>query len=394
MSRARHPPNQLTKWWTKLRDFVTGGQKGLATVAAILVALVAIVTNWQKLEEILFPPAPPPVPPAATIVAEVDPFITLREFDAQAQLMGQGSGATAAVAPRGSSALGSKYRFATYSASTSEPSRTSELVVGVSEEQTDGAGQSTTTSAEQKIRVEGAQVREEAKHAEEVVHQEASVAAAEKESAEARVREEQKKEREAQKRAEETKTHGTTKALLEEATARKAVEKAKATVRAKRQEAARPLTQRRLEAGTPASRVEEVLHDAQLPERCRPTCGLKPLVEKVLKDSANNTAAAVQKVQTVNRSAGARVHYEVTLKALAGKVVVVTYSLVQTNEPPPPEWYLGTVVIRRVKPKHDPEVLRGTCWVPLPSSSRRYYVVLTAYDATEEVGYKKTSPFS
>lgn len=387
MNTGGQPPERPTtpfrKWW----HVVTRTPTGLATVAATLTALVAIVTNWEKLEQLLFPSEPVPT---ATIIAGVDPYITLREFDAQAQLPSQGPTATAAVARRGRATPGFVDRFATYSVSAGAPPPAGRLVA---EEHASGTEQSTGTIAGQKIKAEGERVSAEAKHAEETVAQEAKTAAAEQKSAQVLVQEEQQKEREAQKRAEETPDQGATQAKAEEAAARKAVAEAKATVLAKKQEASRPLTQRRIEAGTPASRVEAVLHEAHLPTRCRPTCGLKPIVEKVLKDTTNNTAAAAAEVRAVTHSSGARVHYEVTLTGLEGKVAVLTYSLVQTDGAPPPEPFLDTVVIKTVAPRRDPEVLRGICWVPVPSSSRRYYVVLTVHDGREEVGYMDTRAF-
>ncbi|HYB23163.1 MAG TPA: hypothetical protein VED41_05155 [Solirubrobacteraceae bacterium] len=362
-------------------------------VPTALAALAGIVTNWNTLSSAVFPAVPAT---KATIVAHVEPDISLREFEVQDQLPTQRSSA-AAVVPGGSHTPGFGNRFAVYAVPASTPS-TAGRFLAVSSEEPAKSSESTTikNSAEQKAK-EGEKVTEEAKRAEESAAREKAQAASELKEAEAREQEERKKEQEERKKKQEAEeraeAQGAATAKAEEAKARKAVAKAKETVRAKKQETVRPPSQRRIEAGTPAGRVEEVLHEADLPKHCRPTCGLKPIVEKVLKVTSNNAAAAAQEVRAVNPSSGARVHYEVTLKGLEHKVVVLTYSLVQTNGAPPPEPYLGTVAIKTVAPAHEPEVVRGICWVPLPSSTRQYYLDLTVYDGETEVESQDTSRF-
>jgi hypothetical protein len=393
MTAAQQPPAQpvasSTKW-SLLRRFLSEGRSALLGLAAILAALVAIVTNWDTLRSALFPAKHAA---EATIAARVDPDISLQEFDLQDRPPAQRPALTAEVAPGESPRPGSRYRFAAYTVPASAQPPAGGFVVVASNGQAKLAERKTTNTAEEKIKEEGEKVTEEAKHAEESAARERAEAAAEQKAAEAREREEQTKEQEAQKRAEETQKPGVAQAKAERAKAQKAVQKAKETVRTKKQEAVQPPSQRRIEAGMPLGRVEEVLHRAHVREGCRPTCALKPIVEKVLKATSNNAAAAASEVRAVTRGSGARVHFEVTLKGLEHKVVVLTYSLVQTNGAPPPAAYLDTVAIKTLAPAHEPEVVRGSCWVPVPSSSRHYYVVLTVYDGDTEVGYKETSAF-
>lgn len=341
------------------------------------------ITNWDTIKHDLFPAKSAA---EASIVAGVEPDISLQEFDVQDQPPGQRPASTAAVAPGGSPRPGSSYRFAVYAAPAITQPAAGRLVAVSFEEE--------AKSQEQKIKEEGEKVKEEAKRDEENSAREETKAAAEQKSAEAREQEEQKKEQEDQKRVEETQKQGVPQAKAEEETARKGVEKASATVQAKKKETVRPPSQRRIEAGTSADRVEEVLHEADLSQRCRPTCGLKPIVEKVLKATSNNPAEAAQQVRAVaSRGSGARVHFEVILKGLEHKEVILTYSLVQTNGAPPPAPYLDTVAIKTIAPAREREVIVGDCWVPVPSSSQQYYVELTVYDGKTEVAYKDTSHF-
>jgi hypothetical protein len=360
-------------------------------VFALLALLAGGVTHWDTIKAAFFPPAPAT---AARIVAHVEQDISLGEYEVQDQPPAQRPASTATTAPGGSPRSGSGYRLAAYAVPVSTPAAVGLLAVA-SEERT-STEQTTTTSggATQKNKEEGAVVTEEARRAEEAAAREKAKATAEQQVAEAREREEQRKEQAAQKRAEETQKQGAARAKTEAAKARGGAEKAKETVRVKRQEAARPPSQRRAEAGTPAGRVEAVLYEARLPAGCRPTCGLKPIVEKVLKATSNNTAAAAREVRAVNPNSGARVHYEVTLKGLEHKVVVLTYALVQTSGAPPPEPYLATVAIKTVAPAYEPEVVRGTCWVPVPSSFRQYYLDLTVYDGKTELESVDTRRFS
>jgi hypothetical protein len=270
------------------------------------------------------------------------------------------------------------------------------LVAVASAGEPESTESNTTSSVEHapELKLEGERTTEEAKRTEEAAAGEKAKATSEQKSAEVREQEEQKKEQEARKRAEETPAQGAVVAKAEEAQARRKARQAKATVVAKKREAVRPAAERRAEAGTPPGRVEEVLREAHLPEHCRPTCGLKPIIEKALKVTSNSGAAAAQAARAASRSPGVRVHYEITLKGLEHKVVVLTYALVQTNGRTPPTRYLIPIAIRTVAPVHEPEVVKGVCWVPVPSSSRHYYLDLTVLDGKTEVESKDTSDFS
>jgi hypothetical protein len=352
--------------------------KVIAGVSVGLGVIATGVTQWDTIESALFPTS---AASEATIVAGVEPDISLGEFDAQARLPGRPPGSTAAVAPNGSPRTGTAYRFAVYAVPAISQPSTGTLIDVSSEE------------AHQTIKAEGEKITEEAKRDEENSAREEEKAAAEAKAAEAHEQEEQKKEQAAQKRVEESTKPGVGAAKAEEATAKAAVEAASRTVHAREAEAVRPASQLRIEVGTPA-RVEAVLHEAQLPEQCHPTCGLKPIVEKVLKDTSDNVAQAARVARTVaSHGSGARVHFEVTVKGLEHKEVVLAYALVQTNGAAPPPAYLGPVAIKRFAPGREREVIVGDCWVPVPSDSRQYYVELTVYDGVKEVAWKDTSRF-
>jgi hypothetical protein len=360
-----------------------GGRKIVLFASGALALLAGGVTNWDTIEHALFPAK---AASEASIVAKVEPDITLQEFDRQAQLSAKGPPSTAAVATGGSPRASPSYRFAVYAAPAIAQAAAGRTVDVSLEEQ--------AKSEEQTIKAEGEKVKEEAKRDEENTAREKSRASAEQKSAEARELEEQKKVQEAQKRSEEPRRHNPVQAKAEEAKARSGVAKASATVQAKKQATVRPPSQRRIEVGTPAGRVEQVLNQAGLPERCRPACSLKPIVEKALKATSSNVTEAAQEVRaTASRGSGARVHFRVTLDGLEQKVVVLTYSLVQTNGAPPPEPYLDTVAIKHFTPVREREVIVGDCWVPVPSSSQQYYLLLTVYDGKTEVGSEDTSHF-
>ncbi len=231
-------------------------------VFALLALLAGGVTHWDTIKAAFFPPAPAT---AARIVAHVEQDISLGEYEVQDQPPAQRPASTATTAPGGSPQSGSGYRLAAYAVPASTPAAVGLLAVA-SEERT-SPEQTTTTSggATQKNKEEGAVVTEEARRAEEAAAREKAKATAEQQVAEAREREEQRREQAAQTRAEETQKQGAARAKTEEARARGGAEKAKETVRVKRQEAARPPSQRRAEAGTPAGLVEAVLHEARLP---------------------------------------------------------------------------------------------------------------------------------
>jgi hypothetical protein len=366
-----------------------GGRKVVLGVFGALALLAGGVTNWDTIEHHLFPAKPAS---EASIVAKVEPDITLQEFDRQARLSAERPPSTAAVVTGGSPRASPGYRFVVYAAPAIAQPATGKTVEVTLEEQAKSGEQ--TKSDEQKIKEEGEKVKEEAKRDEENTAREKSSASAEQKSAEAREREEQKKVQEAKKRAEEPRRHDPVQAKAEEAKARRGVAKASATVQAKKRATVRPPSQRQIEVGTSAGRVEQVLNQAGLPERCRPTCSLKPIVEKALKATSSNVAEAAQEVRaTASRGSGARVHFRVTLDGLEQKVVVLTYSLVQTNGAPPPEPYLDTVAVKHFTPVREREVIVGDCWVPVPSNSQQYYLLLTVYDGKTEVGSEDTSHF-
>jgi chemotaxis protein histidine kinase CheA len=387
----REQPAASTPRQSLVGRVLNSGRATLAAVAATLAALAGIVTNWHTIKSALLPTAPAT---EAKIVAGVEPDISRQEYDLQAHPPIERPASSAALAPGGPARSGVGYRFAVYFAPAGVQPSAGRSIAVASEEEAKGGEPTTTVSAEQKIKQEGEKITEEAKRDEEEAAREQAEATAEQKSAEAREQEEQKKEQEAQKRAEESQRQDAPQAKTEEAKARKRAQQAKSTVRAKRREAARTPTQRRIEVGTSTGRVEEVLHAAHLPESCQSTCALKPIVEKVLKSTAGDAAQAAKEVRTVAASrSGARVHFDVTLKGLERKVVVLTYSLVQTNGAPPPAPYLDTVAVKTFAPAHQREVVVGSCWVPVPSSSQRYYIELTVYDGKTEVAYKDTSPF-
>jgi hypothetical protein len=348
----------------------------------VLGLLATGLANWHKVESALFPAK---AATAATIAARVESDISLPEYEVQRQ--GPASITTGAQA-----LSGSRYRFADYSAPEGEQPLAETVLLAASEPPGNGA-QSTTTNGAEKKQAEVRSVTEEAKQAEERAATEKAQATAERKEAETREQEEQKKETKAVKRAEEASASGAPAAEAEATRARSEVEKARERVRAKKQEAIRPPSQRRIESGTPASRVEEVLHKTQLPQSCSSMCGLKLIVESALKGASNDAAAAAKEVQAVNPRAGARVHYDVILKGLQGKVVKLTYSLVQTDGSPPPEPYEKLVTIRTVAPKGESEPVKGVCWVGVPSTSRRYFLDLTVYDGQTEVESGETKRF-
>jgi hypothetical protein len=140
--------------------------------------------------------------------------------------------------------------------------------------------------------------------------------------------------------------------------------------------------------------VEEVLNDAHLGESCHPVCALKSIAEKALKATSGDVARAARQVGKVASSrTGVRVHYNLTVKGLEHKAVVLTYSLIQTSGPQPPAPYLDVVEIKTFAPDREPEVVKGSCWVALPPGSGRYYLGLTVYDGDKEVEYKPTKSF-
>jgi hypothetical protein len=368
--------------------FLSRGWKAVYAVSVALTALAAIVTSSNTLRTFLFPDK---AAGGAHIVAEMESDITLQEYDKDLQ---QRPASTAAFTGGASSRPDIRNSFAVYAArATLRPVAT--RFVAVSSE---GEAKTTETkSAEAKTKEEGEKIKEEAKRDEEDAAREKARAATEQKSAEAREQEEQKKEQEDQKRAEETQTQDAAQAKVEQAKAEKAekkAEKADETVQVKRQEAVRSPTQRRIEGGTPAGRVEEVLHKAGVPERCRPTCALKPIIEKALKNTSGNTTTAALEIRTVAmRGSGASVHFEVTLKGLEHKEVVLTYALVQDSGPPPPEPYQGRVTIKTFAPASEEEVVVGSRWVAVPSNSQEYHLELTVVDSEKEVAFHDTSPF-
>lgn len=257
--------------------FLSRGWKFVYAVSAVLAALAAIVTSSNTLRSFLFPHK---AASGAHIVAEMESDITLQEYDKDLQLR---PASTAAVVGGASSRPDIRNSFSVYAARVTPRPVAGRLVAVSFEGETKTAE---TKSAEAKIKEEGEKIKEEAKRDEEDAAREKARVAAEQKSAEAREQEEQKKEQEDQKRAEETQAQDAAQAKAEQTKAEKAEKKAKTadeTVQAKRREAVRSPTQRRIEGGTSAGRVEEVLHEAGVPERCRPTCALKPIIEKALK---------------------------------------------------------------------------------------------------------------
>jgi hypothetical protein len=368
--------------------FLSRGWKFVYAVSAVLTALAAIVTSSNTLRSFLFPHK---AASGAHIVAEMESDITFQEYDKDLQLR---PASTAAVLGGASSRPDIRNSFSIYAGRVTPRPVAGRLVAVSFEGETKTAE---TKSAEAKIKEEGEKIKEEAKRDEEDAAREKARVAAEQKSAEAREQEEQKKEQEDQKRVEETQAQDAAQAKAEQAKAEKAGKKAKTadeTVQAKRREAVRSPTQRRIEGGTSAGRVEEVLHEAGVAERCRPTCALKPIIEKALKNTSGNTTTAALEVRTVaTRGSGASVHFEVTLKGLEHKEVVLTYALVQNSGPPPPEPYQGRVTIKTFAPKSEEEAVVGSRWVAVPSNSQEYHLELTVVDSEKEVAFHDTSPF-
>src|SRR5580704_5445668 len=306
--------------------FLSRGWKFVYAVSAVLTALAAIVTSSNTLRSFLFPHK---TASGAHIVAEMESDITLYEYDKDLQ---QRPVSTAAVAGGASSRPDIRNSFAVYPARVILRPVAGRFVAVSFEGE---AKTAETKSAEARIKEEGEKIKEEARRDEEDAAREKARVAAEQKSAEAREQEEKKKEQEDQKRAEETQTQDAAQSKAEQAKAEKAEKKAKTAderVQAKRREAVRSPTQRRIEGGTSTGRVEKVLHEAGVPERCRPTCALKPIIEKALKNTSDNTTTAALEVRTVAmRGFGASVHFEVTLKGLEHKEVVLTYALVQNS---------------------------------------------------------------
>lgn len=376
--------------------------KLVAGGCAALALFATAITNWHTVKEALFPTE---ARSEAFIKGHVESDVSLPEYEAQAQLPGQGSLSATLLTPGGRSS----YRLAAYVVPAStltgaeRAAASAPVTLAATEPTTSTQTTSTQTTSTQptattspesqpKIKQESAQITEEAKHVEEAAAQEKPKAVEEQKSAEADERAEEKKVQEARKRAEQTSAQEAALAKAEEAKALRKVQQAKATVRAKKRNVARPPLERRVEAGKPAL-VEEVIHEAHVVSHCPPGCGLKPIIEKALQTTSNNTALAAEDARTVSRGPGVRVHYELTLKGLEHKVVELIYTLVQTNGLTPSELYTRPVKIRTVVPVHDPEVVHGKCWVPVPSGSRDYFLDLTVVDGTAELNSTETNHF-
>ncbi len=396
MNAAQQPPEPVTPpgkrgLTGRARTTVVGGFGALALLAGG-------VTNWDTIEKALFPNKPVGV---ARIVAIVESGITRQEYDAD--LLPR-TGSTAATVGRASP----QDSFAVYVVPAgAQPVAGRFLAIG-SEGEPTTTTQGTPNSTEQKAKQEAGKLAEEAKQAEESAAHEKERATEEKKNAEMHVHEEQNKEREeetkeqaAQKRAEETHEHGPTQAKAERETAKKKAEKAheavqekKQEVQAKRREAVRPPIERRIERGTSASQVEAILDEAGVPEKCRPTCALEPIVEKALKHTSGDAPAAAREVRSVaTRSAGAAVKFNITLKGLQGKDVRLSYALVQDSGRVPPVEYLGQVPIKSYVPTSEEEPEATTCWVALPTSSQEYHLALTVVDGDKAVTFQDTSSF-
>ncbi len=386
-------PSLVRRILDVVRRILDQGWKGVAGVCAALALLAGGITHWDTIKSALFPAG---AATAATIFSHVEADISLQEYELQAQAPTPRTPSAAAVAPGESSRLRAGYRLVAYVVPASAQPAAGTPVAAATGEEPKSTESKPATSAEgqPKVTLESEKITEEAKHAEEAAAQEKVKATAEQKSAEARVQEEQKKELEAHKRAEGTdgRPAASAHAAAEEAKARTKAQQEEATVLARKREVARPVAERRVEAGKPGL-VEEVLREAHLPQHCRPTCALKPTIERALKASSNNEAAATHAALAVSRGPGVRVRYKVTLTGLEHKVVVLTYALVQTSGPTPALRYLLPIEIRAVAPVHEPEVVRGTCWVPVPSGSRQYYLDLTVRDGETEVESEDTSDF-
>jgi hypothetical protein len=397
MNAAQPPSGQPTKW-----SFLRQSWKLVVAVPTVLTALAGIVTNWHTIESALFPTK---APAEAQIVAEVESDITRPEYVRDLQSR---AAPTAAVLGGPSRRPGFTDSYAVHLGPAGARTIAAAFVAVSSGSEPSSNAQLTGNSTEEKAKAEGEKLAQEAKSAEESTTQEKTRAEAEQKTAETRVLAEQKKAQEEkqkaqedQQRAEETQKQGSAQAKVEQEKARQEAKKAdeavqakKREVQVKKREAVRPPTQRRIERGAPPSRVEAVLQEAGVPERCRPTCALKPIVEQALKHTSGDASAAARQVRpVVKRNSGAAVKFEVTLKGLEHKVVRLSYALVQDSGPPPPLEYQGQVPMMTFVPKSESELEVGICWVALPSSSRRFHLALTVVDSEKPVRFQKTSSF-
>jgi len=377
--------------------------KAILAVPTILTALAGIVTNWDTIKHALFPTKAPAE--AHIVVAEVDSGITRQEYRRDLETR---AGAPAAVRGGASPQPGFRNSYAVYLVPSGAQPIAGTFVAVASVAELTSTEQSTSSGTEQKAREEGEKLAQEAKSAEENTAHEKARAEEEEKTAKTSVQEAQKKAQEereraqkAQQRAEETQKQGSAQAKVEQEKANKEAKKAdqavqakKREVQAKKREVVRPPTQRRIEGGAPASRVEAVLQQAGVPERCRAICALKPIVEKALAHTSGDAKAAAREVRPVaTRNFGAAIRFEVTLKGLKHKVVRLSYVLIQDSGPPPPVEYQGQVPIKTFVPKSENEPEVESCWVPLPSNSRQFHLALTVVDGEKPVRFQKTSSF-
>ncbi len=401
MSAAQSPHEQPEAAPSK-SSLLGRGSKVVLAVPAILAALAGIVTNWHTIKAAVFPTR---AAAQAQIVAEVESDITRQEYIRDLLPRTASSAAILGGASRGP---GFRSSDAVYLAPAGPRLIPAAFVAVVNEPEPSSSAQVTGGNTEEKAKSEGEKLAQEAKSAEETTAQEKARAEAEQKAAEARVLEEKKKAQEETKKAQEdqqrvkeTQKQGSAQAKAELEKAKKQAERADEAVRAKKQEVQakkreveRPPTQRRIERGASASRVEAVLQEAGVPERCHPVCALKPTVEKALMHTSGDAVAAAQQVRAVAKgNSGAAIKFEVRLKGLEHKVVRLSYVLVQDSGPPPPVAYQGQVPIKTFVPKSEDEPEVGICWVPLPSSSRRFHLALTVVDGEQPVRFQKTSSF-
>jgi hypothetical protein len=384
MNASQQPPERSgaspTSWWSVL----SRGQAIILGVAAVLTALVAIVTNWNELESLLFPAERAA---EARIEAPEAEAMTRQVYESG---LTQRAASTAAVTGSAAPRLGFRTSFAVYAVPAAAQPVAGRLVALSLEEE--------AKHNEEEVKRASEKSKEEAKLDEENFARERSKAMAEQKTAEAHEQEEQKKQQEAQKRVEETQQQNAAQAKAAQAKAeeaKRAAEKAHETVQTKKQEVARPPVQERIERGTPPDQIEEVLRKAGDSEPCRKTCSLKPFVEMALKEKSGNTTAAAKLVHTVAASnTGAFLYFHVTLKGLEHKVVFLNYVLVQNNGQELPVPYRGRVTIKTVAPLREPESRWVESWLPVPSSSQTYHLDLTVSDSSQEyLDISKTNSF-
>jgi len=133
-----------------------------------------------------------------------------------------------------------------------------------------------------------------------------------------------------------------------------------------------------------------------VPSHCNVTCGLQPTIDQAIADSSPNLAEAARVVAaaiTGSRSAnfehrhelvGVEVHYRLDAVHLAGKRLVVEWTLYsQTKRHPAPRAWWRSVIVKQIMPRSNNAKVKGQFWAPIPPASGNYYIVLKVLEAGE-----------